>query len=105
MHRDMVHIRLGNYISKLQLAPIEIEDGYYRFLIQLKIDTKKDLITIKHSSFNKYLAEAQEQLEKEEVKIRWRDIFIPHPTEFFKLLYVAMWTVIITLVARNIFYG
>ncbi len=55
MHRDVVHERLLSYIYNCRLDGESFEDGFYRFLIVMQVDGKKDLLTIKQAKFNKFL--------------------------------------------------
>jgi hypothetical protein len=109
MHKLALHVRLTNYISKLDLGKTEVEDGYYKFMIQLKVDTKADMVHIRHSSFEKYLGDVESIQEAEFTEIAVKEPIkkTTTTTEYKALSYLEMigWGALIIYVLRNIYYG
>jgi len=107
MHKQLVHLRLSRYISGLDFGKADVEDGYYRFMIQLKVENKNDLVRIKHSSFEKYLGEISDEniVEAEFTEVSKKATIRSIDNKVISYLEILGWSALIIYILRNIFYG
>ena len=104
MHREVVQLRLAEYVSNISFTKPDFDDGYYRFLIQLKIDNKQDSIKISRIGFDKYLSGLDVDIDHVEAR-KPRVTFQTYLRNLIGVLTVIALTTIIISIIQGIYHA
>lgn len=109
MHSDKVQDRLVWILKNAKFELEDCEDGMYRFMIILKIDSRQDLITIKQLRFNKFMGFADPLTGKQISEEQAFGVLAPSRWQKYKTKLFSCWDfcfrIAVTALLGAIFYG